>query len=121
MANRITIEISEYPHEILKQTVEEINEVSPLKLSKKQVTDLIVFASCSFIHEKIVPSIRETIAKDKQINLLWPLLSKMKDEPDRLFEVMGDFIINYKPDVDKKSLKKGIDVLKELYKAWGAQ
>ena len=33
MANRITIEISEYPHEILKQTVEEINEVSPLKLS----------------------------------------------------------------------------------------
>ena len=45
----------------------------------------------------------------------------MKDEPDQLFEVMGDFIINYKPDVDKKALKKGIDVLKDLYKAWGAQ
>jgi hypothetical protein len=121
LANRITIEISEYPHEILKRTVDEINEVSPLKLSKKQVTDLIVFASCSFIHEKIVPAIKDTIAKDKQISLIWPLLSKMRDEPDRLFEVMGKFVINYKPDIDEKSLKNGVDVLKELYRAWSSQ
>jgi hypothetical protein len=120
MANRITIEISEYPHEILKRTVEEINEVSPLKLSKKQVTDLIVFSACSFIHEKILPAVRETIAEDRQISLIWPLLSKMKDEPDNLFEVMGEFIVNYKPDVDETSLKNGIQVLKELYKAWSS-
>jgi hypothetical protein len=118
MANRITIEISEYPHEILKRTVEEINEISPLKLSKKQITDLIVFTSCSFIHEKILPAVKDTIDKDRQISLIWPLLSKMKDEPDNLFEVMGEFIVNYKPDVDEKSLKNGIEVLKELYKAW---
>ena len=120
MTNRITIEISEYPHDILKRTVEEVNEVSPLKLSKKQVTDLIIFASCSFIHEKIIPAVKDTIAKDKQISLLWPLLSKMNDEPDRMFEVMGQFIINYKPDIDEKSLNNGIEVLKELYKAWSS-
>jgi len=118
LANRITIEISEYPHEILKRTVEEINEVSPLKLSKKQITDLIIFATCSFIHEKMLPALKDTISNDKQISLIWPLLSKMKDEPDQLFEVMGNFILNYKPDVDEKSLKSGIEVLKDLYKAW---
>ena len=120
MSHRITVEISEYPHEILKRTVDEINEISPLKLSKKQITDLIIFATCSFIHEKIIPAVRDTIAKDKQISLIWPLLSKMRDEPDSLFEVMGNFIINYKPDIDEKSVKNGVDVLKELYKAWSS-
>ncbi len=120
MANRITIEISEYPHEILKRTVDEINEISPIKLSKKQVTDLIVFASCSFVHEKILPAVKDTISKDRQISLIWPLLSKMRDEPDRLFEVMGEFIINYKQDIDEQSVKHGVEVLKELYKAWSS-
>ncbi len=120
MGKRITIEISEYPHKILKQTVNEINKISPLKLSKKQVTDLLIFASCSFIHEKIIPMLKNTIDQNKQISLIWPLLSKMRDEPDRLFEVMGQFIITYKPDVDKESLENGIEVLKELYKAWSS-
>ena len=120
MVKRITIEISEYPHEILKRTVDEINEVSPLKLSKKQVTDILIFASCSFIHDRIVPLIKDTIAKDKQISLIWPLLSKLRDEPDRLFEVMGQFILTYKPDIDKESLENGIEVLKEIYKAWSS-
>ena len=44
----------------------------------------------------------------------------MNDEPDRMFEVMGQFIINYKPDIDEKSLNNGIEVLKELYKAWSS-
>ena len=80
----------------------------------------MIFASCSFIHEKIIPNIKNTIEKNQQISLIWPLLSKMKDEPDRLFEVMGQFILTYKPDIDKESLENGIEVLKELYNTWSS-
>lgn len=116
MGARITVEVSEYSNEVLKKTVDEINEVSPLKVTKKQVTDLILFFGCSFIHEKIIPVLRMALNQNSQIKLVWPLLGELGKDPDKLFDTIGELIVRGDTKVDKESVEKGIKVLKQLYK-----